>query len=87
MRKPDSAMTAASLADLQLAAVAAAETAQPCEASGAAMAAPWIAAPIIYRKPATADLSQPYTLPPRVVARRHAECLNRCVIGMRHKLT
>jgi hypothetical protein len=87
MRKPDSAMAAASLADLQLAAAAAAETAQPCEASGAPMAASRMAVSIIYRKPAAADLSQPYTLPPRVVARRHAECLTGCVIGMRHKPT
>jgi hypothetical protein len=43
------------------------------------------AQPIVYRKPAALALPQPYTLPPRVAARRHARILNWCVVGGRRK--
>ncbi|CAB3762572.1 hypothetical protein [Paraburkholderia humisilvae] len=43
------------------------------------------AQPIVYRKPAALALPQPYTLPPRVAARRHARFLNWCVVGGRRK--
>ncbi|MFC0399177.1 hypothetical protein [Paraburkholderia rhizosphaerae] len=43
------------------------------------------ARPIVYRKPAAPALPQPYTLPPRIAARRHAQILNWCVVGGRRK--
>jgi hypothetical protein len=50
-----------------------------------APALPIAARPIEYRKPAALELPQPYTLPPRSAARRHARILNCCVVGGRRK--
>jgi hypothetical protein len=41
--------------------------------------------PLVYRKPVAPALPQPYTLPPHVAARRHAQILNWCVVGWRRK--
>jgi hypothetical protein len=54
--------------------------------AGAALAAPPMTArPIVYSKPVTLELPQPYTLPPRVAARRHAQILHSCVVNGRRK--
>ena len=44
-----------------------------------------LAQPIVYRKPAAAELPSPYTLLPRVAALRHSQCLIRCVVGIWRK--
>jgi hypothetical protein len=57
------------------------------QAAGWQEAAVWTNAvsPIVYSRPAAADTAPLYTLSPRAAARRHAQCLHRCVIGMWRK--
>jgi hypothetical protein len=38
--------------------------------------------PVVYSSSPATQLPPPYTLPPRAAARRHTQCLNRCVVGL-----